>query len=50
MHEVMPEHDELCFDEGKYMISCLEGDDQTAERLAAVKGQTSKLYQKLWAQ
>ncbi len=47
--EVLPEHDELCFDEGKCMLSFLEGDKKAAEKLAAMKGQTARLYEKLWA-
>lgn len=50
MREILPEHDELCFEEGKLMMSYMAGEVGTAGKLLALKGQTKSLYSKLWAQ
>lgn len=49
MREIMPEHDELCFEEGRLMMDYLAGAEGTAGKLKALKGQTGQLYQKLWS-
>lgn len=49
IREVFPEHDELCFEEGKLMMEYLAGDEKAAEKLKACKGRTVALYKKLWA-
>jgi hypothetical protein len=49
MREVIPEHNELCFDEGKLMMEHLAGEEGAREKLEALKGQTDRLYKKLWA-
>jgi hypothetical protein len=47
--EVFPQHDELCFEEGRLMMAHLAGHDEAAGRLAALKGQTQAFYNRLWA-
>jgi len=49
IREVMPEHDELCHEEGQLMLKYLAGEESAAEKLNALKGQVHRLYQKLWA-
>lgn len=49
IREVLPEHDELCFDEGKLMLEYLAGEEGAAEKLKFIKGRTEKLFKKLWA-
>jgi len=49
IREVMPEHDELCHEEGQLMLKYLAGEERAAEKLNALKGQINRLYGKLWA-
>jgi hypothetical protein len=49
MREIMPDHDEMCFDEGKLMLRYLAGENNAAHRLKVLKGSTENLLQKLWA-
>lgn len=44
LREVLPQHDELCFEEGRLMLHYLAGDASAAERLKALQGQTARLY------
>lgn len=48
LREVLPHHDEMCFEEGQLMMKYISGEDSAAERLKYLKGQTEKLYDKLW--
>lgn len=49
IREVMPYHDELCFEEGSVMLEYLAGEKGANDKLKALKGRTEALYQKLWA-
>jgi hypothetical protein len=49
MREVMPDHDELCFEEGRLMLGYLAGETGAEERLKVLKGSTKALLEKLWA-
>jgi hypothetical protein len=49
MREVFPQHDALCFEEGRLLLAHLAGDRSAADALAACKGQTAALYDRLWA-
>lgn len=49
MKEILPEHDELCFEEGHLMMSYLSGEKSAVQKLEKVKGRTKILYDKLWA-
>lgn len=48
LREVFPQHDEMCFEEGRQMIEYAAGDKTAAERLRTMKGQTASLYAKCW--
>ena len=48
LREVFPQHDELCFEEGRLMIQHATGDPAAAERLRLLQGQTARLYDKYW--
>lgn len=48
MREVFPEHDELCFKEGELMMEYLEEEDGADEKLEMLKGQTNRLWGKLY--
>lgn len=49
LREVIPHHDELCYFEGEQMLRYIKGDGNSADMLSMMKGQTSKLYDRLWA-
>lgn len=49
MREIFPDHDEICFDEGKLMLRYLEGNSNTADLIEKQKGRVPSLYDKLWA-
>jgi hypothetical protein len=49
LREIFPQHDELCFEEGRLMLQYLSGDASAADRLKQLQGQTEKLYKKYWA-
>lgn len=49
LHEVLPQHDELCFEEGRLMIQYASGDASAVERLRLLQGQTQRLYDHYWA-
>lgn len=49
LREVFPQHDELCFEEGRLMIQHASGDRSAAARLAALQGQTAAFYSRCWA-
>ena len=48
LREVFPQHDELCFEEGRLMIQYATGDATAADRLAQLQGQTDRLYDTYW--
>lgn len=43
MREILPQHDEFCFEEGRLMVRHMAGDPTAAEGLAALKGRTGAL-------
>ncbi len=49
MREVFPQHDELCFEEGRLMIEHASGDSSAAAKLSSLKGQTAAFYAQCWA-
>ncbi|HNQ88606.1 MAG TPA: hypothetical protein PKM73_08335 [Verrucomicrobiota bacterium] len=49
MREVFPQHDELCFEEGRLMIQYAAGDGAAAARIALLHGQTAALYERCWS-
>ena len=48
LREVLPQHDELCFEEGRQMIQHAGGDTGAFEVLRALKGQVARLYDHYW--
>ncbi len=50
MREVMPEHDDLCREEGRLMIAHLAGDAGAAGMLTALKGRTDRLLAHCWGE
>jgi len=48
LREVFPEHDELCFEEGRLMLAYLAGDHLAAEQLNMLKGRCAMLYDRYW--
>lgn len=49
LREVLPQHDELCFEEGRLMIRHAAGDASATAKLALLQGQTAALYNRYWA-
>lgn len=49
LREIFPQHDELCFEEGRLMLQYAAGDKTAADRLRLLEGQTVRLYDKFWA-
>jgi hypothetical protein len=49
LREILPQHDMLCFEEGRLMLQHAAGDGAAADRLAALQGQTAALYERCWA-
>ncbi len=48
LREVLPQHDELCLEEGRLMLRLAGGEASAAERLKALQGQTRLLFAKYW--
>ena len=48
LREIFPQHDEMCFEEGRLMIKHVAGDATAAGRLKELKGQTSDFMKKCW--
>jgi len=46
--EIFPQHDALCFEEGRQMLAYLSGDRQAKSLLTQHQGQTQKLYDRLY--
>jgi hypothetical protein len=47
--EVLPQHDELCREEGRLMLAYLSGDEHALEGLYRSQGQVQALFDRLWA-
>ena len=50
LREILPQHDQLCFEEGRLMLEYTGGDESVLERLRAMQGQTARLYTHYWGQ
>jgi hypothetical protein len=48
MREVFPAHDELCREEGRWMLAHAAGDPAAGAALSRLKGQTVRLYDRWW--
>lgn len=48
LREIIPQHDELCYEEGRLMIRHAAGDSDALDRLKACQGQTTRLYENFW--
>lgn len=48
LREVFPQHDELCFEEGRLMIQYASGDTAAVDRLRLLQGQVQRLYNTYW--
>jgi hypothetical protein len=48
LREILPQHDELCVEEGRLMLAHAAGDERAAEGLRALKGRAPALYDHLW--
>lgn len=48
LREVLPQHDELCVEEGRLMLAHLAGDRTAAEQLKKLKGRTAALLHHYW--
>lgn len=48
LREVMPQHDELCEEEGRLMLTHLAGDPAAASSLHALGGRTADLLDRYW--
>lgn len=49
LREVFPQHDELCFEEGRLMIQYASGDKKAAKELHRLKGRIADLYEHFWS-
>jgi predicted metal-dependent phosphoesterase TrpH len=49
LREVLPQHDELCIEEGRLMLSYSAGKADAVERLKACQGQVKALYDQYWS-
>ncbi len=48
LKEVLPQHDELCYEEGRLMLQYAAGDPSAAELLGAMRGRVARLYDTYW--
>ena len=48
LREVIPLHDEICFEEGRLMARHIAGDADAADRLSGHSEAVEKLYERLW--
>jgi hypothetical protein len=49
LREILPQHDELCLEEGLQMIRYAAGDTDAVARLRSYQGQVARLYDHFWA-
>ncbi len=49
LREILPQHDELCVEEGRLMIDHTAGKPDAVNRLKSCQGQVKALYDKYWA-
>lgn len=50
LREIFPQHDDLCYEEGRLMLRLASGDASAADRLKAVRGQTARLLAESWGE
>ncbi len=48
LREVLPQHDELCHEEGRLLLAYAAGDVNAIEALRPLQGRVAHLYQHLW--
>jgi len=48
LREVMPQHDDLCREEGRLMLSHIAGDPRAAGMLGSLAGRTGALLERYW--
>ncbi|HOV59622.1 MAG TPA: hypothetical protein PK349_01005 [Candidatus Hydrogenedentes bacterium] len=48
LKEVFPQHDELCYEEGRLMLQYAAGDTSALPLLEATRGRTARLYDSFW--
>jgi hypothetical protein len=48
LREIFPQHDELCFEEGRLMLAYAGGDLTAAEALCRLRGRVAQLYNHVW--
>ena len=49
LHHVLPRHDELCLEEGRWMLQHLAGDAGAKLGLSRLQGRTQQFYDRIWA-
>lgn len=49
LREVLPEHDEMCLEEGNLMMRYHGGEKEAVKQLQTLQGRTAKLLDTLWA-
>jgi PHP domain len=49
LREILPEHDELCLEEGRLMLAHAAGDPLAAQALQPLQGRIDRLNNRLWA-
>lgn len=48
LRAVLPQHDELCYEEGRLLLAYVAGDLQAVEALRHLQGRSAQLYRHLW--
>jgi hypothetical protein len=48
LREILPQHDELCVEEGRLMLAHAAGDERVADALGLLSGRTAALYDHFW--
>jgi hypothetical protein len=48
LREVFPQHDELCYEEGRLMLAHAAGDLDAADALCGLRGRVALLYDHIW--
>jgi hypothetical protein len=49
LREILPQHDALCAEEGRLMLTYIAGDASTIDPLCVYQGRAAALYDHLWA-
>lgn len=48
LREILPQHDELCVEEGRLLLAHVAGEPEAAAAVARLKGRCARLYESLW--